>query len=201
MTENWFKKNVEIVNGEYFLDMMSKGSFAITAHFGNWEVMQRFLTLNGKDLSVIYNPIQNPYINKLYLKQRNVSQLPKGTSAMKQLIELIKDKKNVGVVADQRDKSGEVYQFFEKDAKTSTAIQRLSVKYNYPIFCVKCDRKLENPNKFTLTVYPALKTEKENQNEAVKDLTEQSLRVIESWIYERPENWLLWFYSRWRIHL
>ena len=200
MTEKWFKKNVEVVNGEYFLEMVSKGSFPMTAHFGNWEVMQRFLTLNGKDLSVIYNPIQNPYINKLYLKQRSVSQLPKGTNAMKQLIELIKEKKSIGVVADQRDKAGEVYQFFGKDAKTSTAIQRLSVKYNYPIFCVKCERKLENPNKFTLTVYSALKTTKESQAEAIQDLTEQSLKFMESWIVKSPENWLLWFYSRWRVY-
>jgi lauroyl/myristoyl acyltransferase len=180
--------------------MISKGSFPMTAHFGNWEVMQRFVSINGKDLSVIYNPLKNPYINRLYLNQRSVSQLPKGTNAMKQLLELIKEKRSIGVVADQRDKAGEVYQFFGRDAKTSTAIQRLSFKYKYPIFCVKCERKREDPNKFLITVYSALETNENDANKAIKDLTEQTLKMMEKWVMQNPENWLLWFYSRWRTN-
>ncbi len=180
--------------------MAQKGAFMMTAHFGNWEIAQRFLVLHKMDLNVIYNPITNNYINSLYLKQRSITQLPKGTNAMKQLIELIKAKKNIGVVADQRDKAGEIMKFFNHDARTSTAIQRLAVKYDYPIFAVKCERRKDDENKFVMTIYKMFETQEKLPEKAIKDLTAQNLALTEKWIRASPENWLLWFYSRWRIH-
>jgi KDO2-lipid IV(A) lauroyltransferase len=182
-----------------FEDAMKNGCFGITAHFGNWEIMQRYSNIIGTDLSVIYNPLQNPYTNKFYLSQRKVRQLPKGSNAMKQLIEVIRAKKNVGILIDQRDKTGEIFQFLGRDARTSTAIQRLALKYDYKVMSVKCMRRKDNPNKFILEVYPSIEIEKTGDFETdVKAFTNKTLELLEDWIRKDPENWLLWFYSRWR---
>ncbi len=199
MNEQYFKKNIEIINQKGFEDAMKNGCFGITAHFGNWEIMQRYSNIIGTDLSVIYNPLQNPYTNKFYLSQRKVRQLPKGSNAMKQLIEVIRAKKNVGILIDQRDKTGEIFQFLGRDARTSTAIQRLALKYDYKVMSVKCMRRKDNPNKFILEVYPSIEVEKTGNFETdVKALTNKTLELLEDWIRKDPENWLLWFYSRWR---
>jgi KDO2-lipid IV(A) lauroyltransferase len=200
MTEKWFKKNVILENQEILMEYIKKGCFAMTAHFGNWEIMHRFLYLQGYDLNVIYTPLQNPYLNKLYLKQRKITQLPKGTNAMKQLLDIIKKKKSLGVVIDQRDKLGEIFTFFGRNARTSTAIQRLAAKYNYPLTSAKCERSKENPNKFIFKAYLPITSNKENMEEKITDLTNQSLEMLENWIEKSPENWILWTYSRWRIN-
>jgi KDO2-lipid IV(A) lauroyltransferase len=199
MNAEYFAKNVKIINQKGFEDAMKNGCFGITAHFGNWEIMQRYSDIIDTDLNVIYNPLQNPHTNKLYLSQRKVKQIPKGSNSLKQLIEVIKAKKNVGVLIDQRDKAGEIFQFFGRDARTSTAIQRLALKYNYTIMSIKCMRRKDNPNKFILEVYPAIEIEKTDNFEAdLKTLTNKTLELLEDWIKKDPENWLLWFYSRWR---
>ena len=200
MNAKWFKKNVQIINEKYMLEQVKKGCFAFTCHFGNWEIMQRYLMLHGINLSVIYNPLQNPYTNKMYLKQREVNQVAKGGGAMRQLLSLIKQKKSMGILIDQRDKTGELFKFFNHNAKTSTAIQRLCVKHNYKMLPLRCERSIKNGNKFIFTAFPTLEILKENktEDELIAELTNKSIRVIENWIMESPSNWLLWTYSRWR---
>ncbi len=198
MTPEWFKKNVEVINEDYLIENAKNGFFGITGHFGNWEVMQRFLTIHNIYINVVYTPLKNPYINKIYLKQRSIPQLPKSTKTVKDIIDLIKKRQPVGILIDQRDKVGEFFKFFEEDAKTSTAIQKLAFKYKYNMVPVSSERRKDNKNKFIITAFKTLNTNKESEEDAVQDLTEQSLQVIQSWIEKKPENWLLWTYSRWR---
>lgn len=200
MDAKWFKKNVIIPDEDLLLKYCKSGSFGITAHYGNWEILQRFVALHGIEVNVIYNPLQNPLLNKLYLSLRvGAIQTPKGSNSMKQLINLIKNKKTTGILIDQRDKQGEIFNFFNIQAHTSTVIQRLAIKYNYDIFPVRCKRLEDDPNKFIMDIGLALQTTKQIEEEKVQDLTNQSLRILESWVLESPSNWLLWFYSRWRI--
>ena len=201
MDEKYFRENVELINSEMLIKSLKAGCFGVTAHFGNWEVMQRYVHSQGVDLSVIYNPLKNPEIDKLYLKQREIKQIPKGTNSMKKLMEILKNKKSLGILLDQRDKAGEILEFFGRPARTSTAIPRLSLKYNYKMVPVKCLRRKDNPNKFIMQAYSPLKiTPTGNFEEDVKALTLESLKMLEEWIRENPENWLLWFYSRWRTN-
>lgn len=202
MDQEYFKQNVTVIGGDKFLKYIDEGHFPFTAHFGNWEVMQRFLYVNGRDMKVIYKPIYNPHIDKLYLSRRDITQIPKGNNATKQLIELIKLKKSVGVLIDQREKQGEILKFFGMDARTSTVIQRLSLRYNFKLIPVKCFRTKQNPNKFVIEVFDPLSIHTTgNIEEDIKKLTEESLIMLESWIRENPEMWMLWSYSRWRLNL
>lgn len=199
MDAKWFEENVIIAQKDLLLKYCREGSFGITAHYGNWEILQRFVFLHDIEVNVIYNPLKNASLNKLYLDQRKAIQTPKGANSMKQLIQLIKNKKTTGILIDQRDKHGEIFEFFNIKAHTSTVIQRLAVKYNYNIFPVRCMRCSTDPNKFIMEIKPALHSSKKTEEEKIVDLTNQSLQILEQWILESPENWLLWFYARWRL--
>ena len=198
INEAFLKENVEVKNFEKVKNDIEKGCFLITGHFGNWEIFQRYFGIYGPNLYVVYNPLKNPYINKLYLKQRLAIQIPKGDSAIRALLESVKAKKTIGILIDQRDKTGEIFYFFNQEARTSTAIQRLSVKYNYKIIPVICYRKKDNPNKFVMKFFDPLETQEGTMEEQIKLLTQESISVLESFIKENPNAWLLWSYPRWR---
>jgi KDO2-lipid IV(A) lauroyltransferase len=199
MNDKYFAENAEIEGWEEFCKDNKNGCFAISGHYGNWEVSSRFLVQQKLSLGVIYKPQTNPYLNKIYIRQRALSQIPKEQNAMKQVINMIKSHRTIGILMDQRDKTGEMYNFFGKKARTSTAIQRLSLKYNYPMIPVECFRKDDDPNKFKIIFHkPLTVIRTENLEEDTKKLTEKSLMLLENLIKTRPEQWLLWFYARWR---
>jgi KDO2-lipid IV(A) lauroyltransferase len=200
MDDEYVTNNVEVEGAEYFSDLYKngKGFFGFTAHFGNWELIHRHLAKDNIMLNVIYRKQNNKLIEQKYIDQRPVNQIPKGSRSMRDIIDLIKANKVIGVLLDQRDLNGIPLEFFGKKAMTSTAIQRLSLKYDFPIIPVKCVRKKDDRNKFKMTVYPPLVLEKSGNFETdVIELTKKTLRIIEEWIKEDPEQWM-WVYDRWK---
>lgn len=198
MTEEYFKQNVEVVNPEILDEYFKKGFFGITAHFGNWELLHKYLSIKGQNLNVIYRKQNNMFIEKAFIDDRPVNLIPKNSNAMRQIMSLIKAKKIIGILIDQRDNGGEKFKFFGRDARTGVAIQRLSLKYNYPMIFVKCVRKREDPNKFTMFVHEPIKIETTGDiDKDIKLLTDKTLSVLEDWIKEDPEQWF-WIYDRWK---
>jgi KDO2-lipid IV(A) lauroyltransferase len=200
MDSKYFDENVEVVNEEIFDKYMENGFFGMTAHFGNWEIIHKFVSCKkGIKLNIIYRKQNNKFIEEKFIDNRPVNLIPKGTDSMRQLMGLIKQKKIVGILMDQRDNKGERYQFFGRGATTSTAIPRLSLKYDFPLMPVKCIRKRENPNKFKLVFEEPLILENKTGNleEDSKKLTNKTLLKLEEWISEDPEQWF-WMYDRWK---
>ena len=197
--ENYFKENVEVINPEIFEKYKETGFFGITGHFfGNWELLHHYIALKGKRLNVIYRKQDNYLIEKKFIDARPVNQIPKNSNAMRQIMDLIKKQSIIGILIDQRDNKGERFPFFGVGARTGIAIQRLSLKYNFPMIGAVCVRKKDNPNKFILKFYEPLKIEKtENLEEDIKKLTHAKLQLREEWIKEWPEQWF-WIYNRWK---
>lgn len=198
MDKSYFQENVEIINGEILDEYLKKGFFGITAHFGNWELLHKYVSIKGEKLNVIYRRQNNLFIEKAFIDNRPVNLIDKNSNAMRQIIPLIKLKKIIGILIDQRDNAGKKYFFFGRPAKTGAAIQRLSLKYNYPMIMVKCVRKKEDPSKFRMVFYPPLQiTLSGNLEQDTQTLTNKTLELLEQWIKEDPEQWF-WIYNRWK---
>ena len=198
MDAKWIEENVEVVNPEIFEQYAKEGFFGITAHFSNWELIHKYLSYKGHKLNIIYKKQSNEFIEKKFIDNRPVNQIPKGSNSMRDIMNLIKNKKIIGILIDQRDNLGERFPFFGRGARTGVAIQRLSLKYDYKMIGTKVCRRKDDPNKFILTFYPPLEIEKtESQEENIKRLTQKTLDMLESWIKESPEEWF-WIYDRWK---
>lgn len=199
INSTWLKENVELVNTEIAERYFDRGFFGITGHFfGNWELLHHFLKSHGQMINVIYRKQNNTFIEEKFVDSRPVNQIPKGSNAMRQIMGLMKNKKIIGILIDQRDNRGDRFPFFGMGAKTGVAIQRLSLKYDYKMICAKCIRKPEDPTKFTLTFFPPLEIEQTgNIDEDINRLTQATLDTMETWIRENPEQWF-WIYNRWK---
>jgi lauroyl/myristoyl acyltransferase len=197
MDGKWLEENVEVINPEIFEKYSKEGFFGISAHFGNWEIMHRYFSSQKNPMTVVYKQQKNHLTDKILSDKRLTKQIPKGGNSMKQIITLIKQKRVIGILIDQVDVGADRFPFFGKGAKTGVGIQRLSLKYNFNMICAKINRKIEDPNKFTLTFYPPLEIEKTgNDDEDIKRLTQKTLGTLEEWIKESPEQWFL-IYDRW----
>ncbi len=198
MTSNWMKQNVEIIGEDIFEKYAEKGFFGITGHFSNWELIHKYIDSKGHKLNIIYRKQNNELIEQAFIDKRPVNQIPKGSDSMKQLMGLIKGKKIVGILIDQRDNFGEKFPFFNRPARTGVAIQRLSLKYDYKMICTKVLRRRDDPNKFKIIFYEPLKIEETGDlKKDTKLLTQATLDMLESWIKEDPEQWF-WIYDRWK---
>lgn len=198
MDAKWIEENVEVINPEIFEKYAKIGFFGITGHFSNWEIIHKYLNYKGHKLNIIYRKQNNTLIEKKFIDKRPVNQIPKGSNSMRDIMKLIKGKKIVGILIDQRDNGGERFPFFNRGARTGVGIQRLSLKYDYKMICTKVCRKPEDPTKFTLTFYPPLEIEQtESAEETIKRLTQKTLDTLEDWIKENPEEWF-WIYDRWK---
>jgi KDO2-lipid IV(A) lauroyltransferase len=198
MNSSWIKENVEVIGEEIFEKYAKEGFFGITGHFSNWELIHKYLDSKGHKLNIIYKKQNNEFVEKAFIDKRPVNQIPKGSNAMRQLMGLIKEKKIIGILIDQRDNIAEKFPFFGRGARTGVAIQRLSLKYNYPMICTQVLRRRDDPNKFKIIFYPPLEIEETgNLDEDISRLTQATLDALESWIRKDPEQWF-WIYDRWK---
>jgi KDO2-lipid IV(A) lauroyltransferase len=198
MTPQWIKENVEIINPEIFHQYAKIGFMGITGHFSNWELIHKYLYSEGHKLNIIYRRQNNEFVEKKFVDRRPINQIDKNSNAMKQIMNVIKEKKILGILIDQRDNLGDRFPFFGMGARTGIAIQRLSLKYNYKMICTKVLRRRDDPNKFKIIFYPPLEIkETGNLDEDIKLLTQATLNTLEEWIKEDPEQWF-WIYDRWK---
>jgi KDO2-lipid IV(A) lauroyltransferase len=176
-----------------------KASFIMSAHFGNWEFLPRTLfEKSGIVSNLIYRKSNNPYIDKLIIKTRGKyaeNSIPKGSVGARQLINAIKEHKQICMLIDQKQNDGIAVPFFHKEAMTPPAIANLAIKYDCIILPVQITRM--QGAKFKMKVHPPMQIVKTDNNsqDILRIMTEANL-ILEGWIREHPEQWF-WVHNRW----
>ena len=101
-------KNIEL-EGQEILEEIKKNNkpvVFISGHFSNFELMAMYLEKSGINLSAIYRPLNNIFLNKIMERIRKKyickNQIKKGIGGMKKLISLKKDNYSTALMIDQR---------------------------------------------------------------------------------------------------
>lgn len=174
------------------------GGIIVSAHIGNWEVGPKIFSQNGVEVSTVYRPLNNPYVEKMTVKMRNVEMIEKNTShGNRRILEVIKNGGFVVILADQKITEGEPVKFFHDEAITATSIARLALRYKVPIYPARSIR-LGNYPKFRAEFeQPLPLPETTDVNAAVLELTRTINQKLEQWIREYPAQWF-WVHNRWK---
>lgn len=201
MDENQLSKYVEIdeetIKNIENLKASGKGGIIFSAHFGNWEVGPKILLQNGLKVKTIYRPLNNPYVENLTSKIRNVAMIAKGSVGNREIINAIKNNEFIIIMADQKITDGEPVKFFNRNAITSTSIAKIALKYGVPIIPGYISR-VEKNFKFKLTIEKSLAINlTSNFGEDIKNITLQINQKIEDWILKSPHQWF-WVHNRWK---
>ncbi len=187
-----FKKNIKN------LKKNNKGGIIISGHIGNWEIGPKVLMSYGLDVNVLYRPLNNPFVEKITAKIRNIKLIKKGSKGNREIIEAIKKGQYVVILADQRVRGGQLVKFFHKEAITTTSIAKIALKYDIDIIPARIIR-LKNKHKFMVDIDKPIKINQENAKKDLEvfDFTATINQKLESWIKEFPAQWF-WVHDRWK---
>ena len=168
----------------------------VSGHLSNFELMALYLEKTGINLSAIYRPLNNIYLNKIMekirLKYICKHQIKKGIGGMKRLINIKKKNFSTALMIDQRVSEGILSNFFNNQAFTTTIPAQLVRKFDMPVVPVFIER-IKGIN-FKITIQKPIKFSKK---ESVQSITDKLNSTLEELILKKPENWI-WSHNRWK---
>ena len=190
--------NVQIEGQEILNDIKenNKQVIFISGHLSNFELMAMFIEKSGINLSAIYRPLNNIFLNGIMenIRKRYIckNQIKKGLAGLKKLIKLKKKNYSTALMIDQRVSEGILSPLFNEKALTTTIPAQLVKKFNIPIVPVYIERI--NGLKFKITINQPLSFP---QNLTQQQITDNLNQILEKFILSKPENWI-WSHNRWK---
>ena len=168
----------------------------VSGHLSNFELMAMHLEKTGIQLSTIYRPLNNIFLNPLMEKIRKKYickyQIKKGIGGMKKLMSLKKENFSTALMIDQRVSEGILSNFFNQQALTTTIPAQLVKKFKIPIVPIHIQRN-EGPN-FKITIQKPIFFSEES---SVQNITDKLNSILENLICIKPEQWI-WTHNRWK---
>jgi KDO2-lipid IV(A) lauroyltransferase len=169
-----------------------KAAVFVSAHLANWEIPLASAIRLGIPVSVLYTPLQNPWLDRMLYKARarmGVNMLPRDGSIRTLVRELGKGR-SIGLLVDQRVDSGEPVPFFGLDMNTSTTPARLALRYHCDLVPIRVQRLGEA--RFRVSFEPSVTASAEitDEDRKILDMTRQLNKLFEIWISDQPRDWL-----------
>jgi len=187
------------VDGKQYLDEIkskNKKVVFISGHFNNFELMAMMIEKSGIDLSAIYRPLNNIFLNKIMEKIRKKhickKQIKKGRSGTREIIENLKKGSSIALMIDQRVREGSKVNFFGSLATTTTIPAQLVKKYKCDLVPIYIERR----SKFHFKMYVS-KPIKVSESKTIEEITQFLNTVLEQMIVKNPLQWI-WTHDRWK---
>ena len=176
--------------------MKNKKVVFISGHFNNFELMAMFIDAAGINVSAIYRPLNNVFLNKIMefirLKYICKNQIKKGKKGTRQILNFLKKNFSVALMIDQRVSEGVRVNFFGKQAYTTTIPAQIAKKFGCEIVPIYIERY--DDIKFNLVINQPIKFDDK------KSITEISLelnKILENMILKNPSQWIF-THNRWK---
>ena len=197
LRENEFK-NIEI-SGNHILDKIKDNKepvIFVSGHFDNFELMAMFLEKSGINLSTVYRPLNNFFMNgimeKLRLKYICKKQIKKGKPGLKESLKLFKSGYSIALMIDQRVSEGQEVNFFEKKAYTTTIPAQFVKKFNCKVVPISIERV--GNIRFKIKIFEPIEF---SNNTSISQITYQLNIWLEKEIIKNPSKWI-WSHNRWK---
>jgi Kdo2-lipid IVA lauroyltransferase/acyltransferase len=174
-----------------------------SGHIANWEIgalaaVQYGLTAaQSYQVTQIYRAPNNPLVDRLIARCRGDrgEYVPKGAAAARRAFAALYRGEHLTMLADQKLNEGIPVTFFGRPAMTATALALLALRFECDVLPARVERL--GGAHFRLTVHPPLSLPRTDDHAGdIAALTAHVTAVLESWIRDRPEQWL-WVHRRW----
>jgi KDO2-lipid IV(A) lauroyltransferase len=186
---------VEVEGIEHLSSAGRDGAFLLVgAHFGHWEMAGCYAAMLGHKIAALYTPESNPWIDRLirHLRQKASAEsvlIPRGPSAVRRMMEVLRQGRGLFIICDQRVDDGEWLPFFGRPAQTTTTPARLARRFGCPI--VPARAVLLPDGRYRITYCEPLRPDPAREPDADAIATTTRLNALfESWIREEPGQWL-----------
>ena len=187
------------IEGKNILDEIIKSKkqvVFISGHLGNFELMAMSIEKAGINLSTIYRPLNNIFLNKIMetIREKYICkyQIKKGIGGLKNLIKLKNKNFSTALMIDQRVSEGILSNFFGQKALTTTIPGQLIKKFNIPVVPVFIERSKDINFKIIIN-----KPIYFSENDTIENITDELNKILEVMIIKNPEQWI-WSHNRWK---
>lgn len=197
LTKKWLENNVSHFNIQALIDAHKNGEKVIiaSAHFGNWEIAQNYLSkVCNLPLTIMYREQNNTKLSKVFYQNRqNIQMIEKrDKSSLKQMLKAIESNRVVVVLLDQKDgKNGSQIEFFGTKSKLPTAIARIAIKSQAKVFTCKT-----TASNYQISCEEVIDA-KSFENEI--ELTKAIFTTFEEWIANNPTHWYCLTHNIWKL--
>ncbi len=182
------------------LQKEGKNISIISGHYGNWEWSFRFPLFVNNDFLVIYQPLKNKWVDKLFVKVR--SRFKGKLISMKEFYKvLVENYKNnipcsVYFLGDQRPAGAKNIHYWRKflnqDSGFFMGPEKVARKYNHAVIFM--DIRKQKRGEYLISFELIFK---DGANTKQHEILDGFIDRLESVIREVPEYWL-WSHNRWK---
>jgi len=179
---------------------LRKGAMvAVTAHFGNWEILGLITVQSGSQIASVAKPVKNPLIDAEINRVRTLSGqsiIPR-EGAIRALVRVLKQEGTVALLLDQDtlpSDGGVFVPFFGVPVPVATAAAGLALKLKVPVlmaFCICNDKGVYR------CYVPDVFLPEDIAGQSAEEETVRITRCLEGEIRRHPGYWL-WSYKRWK---
>jgi len=195
---NKFKSNINIEGNEILekIKLEKNPVIFVSGHFSNFELMAMEIEKSGINLSAIYRPLNNIFLNvmmeRIRIKYICKKQIKKGTRGVRELLRLYKKGYSIALMIDQRVSEGIKSKFFDEDALTTTIPAQFIKKFNCKVVPIYIER--HNDINFNIKIENPIEFSKDDTPEKIT----RDLNVwLEKMILKNPGRWI-WSHNRWK---
>ena len=173
-----------------------KPTLFISGHFNNFELMAMIIEREGVDLSAVYRPLNNKFLNIVmeFLRKNYIckTQIKKGLKGVREALTYFKKGKSLAIMIDQRVSEGIDVKFFGKNAFTTTIPAQFVKKFGCVIQPVYIERI--NGVNFKVIFDEHLDF---NKDQNIENITKKLNQWLENKITKNPDQWI-WTHDRWK---
>ena len=193
-----FRSNINITGKEILqkIKLEKTPVIFVSGHFSNFELMAMEIEKSGVNLSAIYRPLNNIFLNILMERIRKKyickNQIKKGTSGVRELLRLYKKGFSIALMIDQRVSQGIKSKFFNEEAFTTTIPAQFIKKFNCKVVPITIER--HNGVNFNIKVEKPIAFSK---NTSTEKITRELNIWLEKIILKNPGEWI-WSHDRWK---
>ena len=195
---NKFKSNINVEGNEILeqIKLEKNPVIFVSGHFSNFELMAMEIEKSGVNLSTIYRPLNNIFLNvlmeRIRIKYICKKQIKKGTRGVRELLRLYKKGYSIALMIDQRVSEGIKSKFFDEDALTTTIPAQFIKKFNCKVVPIYIER--HNDINFNIKIENPIEFSKDDTPEKIT----RDLNVwLEKMILKNPGRWI-WSHNRWK---
>jgi KDO2-lipid IV(A) lauroyltransferase len=164
----------------------------VSAHLANWEIAAGAVVFVGVPLTGIYTPIQNPWFDRMLYRARLALNcgMVKREGAVRQLMKALRNGISVGLLVDQRVDAGEPVAFFGHDMNTSLTPAQLALRFDCELIPVQVQRR--EGARYRVIFHEPVQADdaSADEHEKMLQMTKKLNALFESWIRERPHEWM-----------
>jgi Kdo2-lipid IVA lauroyltransferase/acyltransferase len=198
--ERIVRERLEIVGADGLSAVRRKAVPCIyfSGHLGNWELFPLAARRVGDPVVQVYRPANNRLVDAMLRHVRRVDPddlMPKGRRGARGAIAALRAGRSLGMLVDQKMNDGIPVPFFNRDAMTAPALAELALRHGCLLIPVRIERL--GGCQFRLTIAAPLEVPPSgDRRRDVAAIMEAVNRLLESWIRDRPGQWL-WLHRRW----